>query len=148
MRGQTRTWIGATLVLFGACGDGGEPELSSEEVAGIQEVIVAAVDSIYEPAATLWVHTCPDFNMGCSSEAFLINGTCAPLMSLVPGSCYDTGYPLETGRTYTIQSCTSCPSDCGAPFEFPSPEHWFDDSFYIPASWYCATPCNPPPICP
>jgi hypothetical protein len=104
-------------------------------------------DYPYE-TADLYVYLCPSFNTGnCKASYFSIDQTCTPLRNPTPGTCYNTGFKVAGGQSYGISSCTGCAMGCGNPASLTTPAGFTKPNYYSGMSFYCGTPCTPPPEC-
>jgi hypothetical protein len=97
--------------------------------------------------AQLYFYICPNFDSGCSTSAFSVNGSCVPFGPHTPGTCYATGHFVNPGTTYSEAACASCPNNCGAAISTTTPQV-FTKPTYFGAYWYCQTACTPPATCP
>jgi hypothetical protein len=98
--------------------------------------------------ADLYVYLCPSFNTGnCRASYFSIDQTCTPLQNPMPGTCYNTGFRVAGGQSYGISSCTGCATGCGNPSSLTTPAGFTKPNYYSGMSFYCGTPCTPPPDC-
>src|SRR5262249_32455394 len=99
-------------------------------------------------SADLCVYLCPSFNTGTSRATyFRLDRPCRPLQKPLPGTCYSTGFRVAGGQSYGISSCPGCAMGCGNPSSLTTPAGFTKPNYYSGMSFYCGTPCTPPPDC-
>jgi len=97
--------------------------------------------------AHLLVYLCPSFNTGtCNAAFFELDGACRPV-SVSGGYCYDTGFEISAGETYSLASCTTCDT-CGPTISFQAPAGFLDSSYHLGQSFWCGNDkCTAPSSC-
>jgi hypothetical protein len=100
-------------------------------------------------SAQLYVYLCPDFNSGCSASGISADGMCSPINNAQAGKCYATGITVESGQSYSVAACQSCPGSCAPSTPFMTPSSGFASQTFYPGIYlYCQTPCTAPTSCP
>lgn len=138
-----KTYASLLLLVLG-CGQ--TAELQDEDVVGVNDVIMEALNATNQPS-TLVIYECPDVLMGCGQAAFKSGSTCYPI-TVTPGKCVDTKIPVIAGSKIPIASCTdaNC-TNCGQSVSLTAPIITFESTWYSGASWYCQNQCTEPVVC-